>query len=318
MRLELSWFTSLPHARLARLALVAACLWALPAQTAAQADEGTGIEGDLYIDTARGTPPALEPPPELSVTVRNKVTRALKKFTSKKEQARASQVETVLEAGRGAVPLLVEHAETTSEEKQAEVAHCLTVLADGRDRFEIEDWLESEHVALRRAGATLAGRIATERLVRGLPRLLEDEDAAVRFETALSLAATGQDDGVDVLVERFDESTAARIVEAAAGLAGTGSHSRLRKHLIVDEEAAKRDPHAAALPRRAAVAMLEGIGDRAAISALSKVLDDPHSLVQLDAIDALRKLLEDAEPFNATSIFAQIKEVERLKGLAGG
>lgn len=283
--------------------------------TAAQdvPDAGVLLPGDTYLDASRGKPPVPEAPPELPNHRQAALERTIKKLTTPKDSVRAKVEEEILEYGRGAIPALVEGAETTHEGRQDSIVRCLVELADARDRLLVEDLLGSENVTLRRFAAASAGRIGTQRLVDGLRPLLRDRDPRVAFEAALSMAANRREDGLEQLVLAFDDTTRERILASLSGLAGGGSHAAIVDRLRVDEQRMRIEPEAANAERRAAVAMLGAIGDDAALDGLARALDDPNSLVQLDAIDAVRRLVEQKEPFGAASIFAQIKEVERLK-----
>lgn len=306
-----------PFAVVAVLALgvPASAAATIPLSAASQDATAPAPAGDAYLDASRGSPPAVEDPPSLSTARRAEADRAVMSLTTTKDAVRAKAEKEILGLGRGAIPALVAGAATSHEGRQGSIARCLLQLVDDRDRRLVEDALQSEHVALRRFAAAAAGRIGTVRLIEALPARLTDEDAEVRLEAALSLVDHGREDGLPLLVQAFDDTTRERILPRLAGLADGSRQDALRARLTIDEQRMRLEPEVANAERRAAVAMLAAIGDKQAIHGLSIALDDPNSLVQLDAIDALRRLVEDAEPFGASSIFAQIKEVERLKGV---
>jgi len=278
-------------------------------------------------------PPA-EAPPELSTSDQSKLTRSLKKLTTRKLKARLKVEADVLAFGRGALPLLVDAAATTSEAKQEGIARCMLQLADMRDWDLVEQLLDSDEVALRRFAARKAGELQLAHLMPALKERLDDEDAEVRLEASVSVTALGSEAGLNALavsaLEVFlaeqdppdDEFEAAvledrgtRIRAALAGLADMGPHQALIARLQSDPDRTKSDPEGAALERRSAIELLRAIGDRAAVRGLSKALDDSHNVVQRDAINALRQIVEDAQPFDGKSIFQQINEVKRLKGV---
>jgi hypothetical protein len=61
------------------------------------------------------------------------------------------------------------------------------------------------------------------------------------------------------------------------------------------------------------VELLAAIGDYGSMRLLVRALDDKHNVVQREAINSLRKLIEHKGPMEGTSIFQQINEVKRLK-----
>jgi HEAT repeat protein len=285
--------------------------------------------------SSRADLPAPEPPPELRSTDQQKVGRAFKKLTSRKDAARRAAMDDILAFGRGAVPMLVEEADTTSEAKRSSLTHCLLALTDMRDWDLVESQVQSPLLALRRFAARKAGELALVHLTDELLELLDDEDGEVRLESAIAVTALGDEAGLSALVDAhlpiFREELlsrdpkakravdpthadqGARILAALPRLADVGLHQTLSSRLAIDPKRVREDPEGAAIERQAAIAMLRALGDRASRQALTKALDDPHNLVQRDAINALRQLLEDKSAFAGGSIFQQIEEVNRLK-----
>jgi len=277
--------------------------------------------------------PAVEAPPELRAHLEVKLARSIKALRNSNPEARAKYEQQVVEYGRAALPLLIEACSTDHEGKQDGLLFCLEQLADLRDRELVAAQVESEHALLRRFAARAAGRWLWPPLVESLPPLLDDADPGVRQEAALSLLAAGRDTGLAVLVEQATEPTGdratdeqraradavkQRVLAVLPGLAEHGDHRVLRDALRFDPELHRDDAAAHASTRRTAVQMLAAVGDRVAVAALFDALDDTHNLVQRDAIDGLRRLLENKEPFDGGSIFAQINEVKRLKELGTG
>ncbi len=287
----------------------------------------------------RAALPAPEAPPALSATDKAKLDRVIKKLTSKKTKARLIAEQGVLEFGRAAIPILLEEAKTTSTVKQASIQSCLVRLADMRDWDLVEAQLEATPpapLALRRFAARKAGELQLLHLIPQLEPLLEDGDTELRLEAAVGLASLGTEAGLGALAEVYTtiyrveqgrqgdeklsaEETAAsleqgeRIRQALAGLADHGRHEALSARLKVDPKADGTNAEGAALDRQSAIALLEAIGDRQAVHGIARALDDSHNIVQREAINALRQLVEQAEPFSGGSIFQQINEVKRLK-----
>lgn len=306
---------------------------ALPADARAQ-ERGTSVRPPAY------QLPEAEAPPELSASQQQQLQRALKRLASSKQAAREAACEDVVAFGRGALPALLTEGATRHEHKLPAVTGCLVRLADARDWPLVQAQLDSEHLALRRFAAIKAGQLALPPLLEALPPLLADDDALVRREAALALAAHGDKRALEPLVAAWvgtiarapaghgltpgapapapteeDLALRERIRASLTGLKDQSSLSALTRHLEVDPLRDREDPAGAAAERRAAVAMLRAVGDKWALRGLARALDDPHNLVQRDAIDALRDLLEGQGPFEGGSIFAQINEVKRLRTL---
>jgi len=278
--------------------------------------------------------PPPEAPPVLPAMQLQKLERELAKLSSSKPAARQAAIEQVVAYGRGALPALVAQAATTSATKQAALGACLLALADLRDWDLVERSLESEEVALRRFAARKAGELPLPHLRAQLIERLRDADAEVRLEAAVAVTALGSDAALDALAEAYlplaaverqqDASpeqrahaaeAALRLRTALAGLRDEGDLSPLVKRLKSDPAEVQADPEGAAAERRAAIALLAAVGGEDAIRGLGLALDDGHNLVQRDAINALRQLVEDAPPFTGGSIFEQISEIKRLKAV---
>lgn len=274
--------------------------------------------------------PAVEAPPELRTSDAVKLERELKKLRNSKATARRKTEDKIIRLGRGCLPELLAAATTDHAGKADGLRRCVLELADLRDRELIGAQLESELPLLRRIAAEWIARHAFAPLVEPLRPLVRDADAEVAWAAALALTRLGQPDGLDVILARVTEPTGrevdeeaksraaadAELAKAALGaLAGNGKHSPLVAGMRRDETLERDDPAAHAATRRASVQLLAAIGDDVALGAVHAALDDPHNLVQRDAIDALRRLLEDKPPFDGGSIFAQLKEVDRLKKL---
>ncbi|GJM20782.1 MAG: hypothetical protein DHS20C15_06970 [Planctomycetota bacterium] len=274
--------------------------------------------------------PPVSAPPELRGHIEQKLARSIKSLRNSNPEARAKYEKQVIGYGRAALPLLIEACSTDHEGKQAGLLLCLETLVELQDRELVAAQVASEHALLRRFAARTAGRWLWPPLIEALPPLLDDPAPEVREDAALSLLAAGNNAGLAVLLLQATEPTGrdvteeqvtraaalkARVLQVLPGLAERGDHRLLRDALIFDAGLHRDDPAGHAATRRTAVQMLAAVGDHAAIVAIHGALDDSHNLVQRDAIDALRRLLEGKGAFEGGSIFAQINEVKRLKEL---
>jgi HEAT repeat protein len=257
--------------------------------------------------------PPIQPPPTLEPAKVQALQREIEKLRNNNAEGRAKSEAVVIEYGRGAIPFLVEQAHTRHAGQQAGLVNCLLALADMNDREMVASSLTSEHVTLRRFAARKAGELELPALLDALPPLLKDADEEVRTEAALALVAHGREEGLPVAAFALTGPLRDRARAAIRGVAGKGKHENIGALLVIDPKREREEPEVAAKERLAAVDVLYAIGDDASVALLVGALDDHHNLVQRAAINALRELLEQQGPMVGSSIFQQIKEVERLK-----
>jgi HEAT repeat protein len=257
--------------------------------------------------------PPVQPPPTLEPAKVQALQRDIDKLRNNNVEGRTKTEAVVIEYGRGAIPFLVEQAHTRHEGQQAGLVNCLLALADMNDRELVASSLTSEHVTLRRFAARKAGELELPALLDALPPLLKDADEEVRTEAALALVAHGNEAGLPVATFALTGPLRDRARAAIRGVAGKGKHENIGALLVIDPKREREEPDVASKERLAAVDVLYAIGDDASIALLVTALDDHHNLVQRAAINALRDLLEQQGPMVGSSIFQQIKEVERLK-----
>jgi len=285
------------------------------------------------------TLPPMEPPPELTALQEQKLGRAIKKLRNSNSKKRAEYEDDVIAVGRGALPALAEAATTNHAGKMAALQRCLVELVDLRDRFLVEEALESKLVVMRRFATEASGKLGTDSLLKLLPDALDDADEDVRTLAALSLTRNGIETALGVLVDTYLASTkvlteeqddrpsrssrnkdsdtdrwSQPILSALSHLRNVGRHDALLERLEVDKQLERDDPRTSAAVRLAAVTMLASIGDEASVRGLGRALDDHHNIVQQESINAIRRLVEDKPSFQGAT-FQQIKELERLKQL---
>jgi HEAT repeat protein len=260
--------------------------------------------------------PPVQPPPALEPAKVQALEREIDKLRNNNAEGRAKAEALVIEYGRGAIPYLVEQAHTTHAGHQAGLIACLLALADINDRELVAQSLTSPQVTLRRFAARKAGELGMPELLDKLPPLLKDADESVRTEAALALVSHGREEGLPVAALALGGPQRERARTAIRGVAGKGNHENIGAMLKIDAKREREEPDAASKERLAAVDVLYAIGDEPSIVLLVTALDDHHNLVQRSAINALRDLLEQQGPMAGSSIFQQIKEVERLKEVA--
>ena len=264
--------------------------------------------------------PPVEAPPVLSAMDAEKLKRTIKKLRNDSDKHRHAAEAEVIAFGRGAIPLLEEAATTDHESMMDALVNCLCGVADARDRDRVATDVTSKLVVLRRFAARETGDIALPEMLDALLPLLADPDKATQVEAALSLVRNGREEGLAVLTLAYGGSYGPgwgdRVLAALPGIANQGSHQEIAKLLVIDPDREKAEPDVASNERLAAVKLLHAIGDRASTALLVRALDDRHNVVQREAINALRDLLEQKGPLEANSIFQQLNEVKRLKDVA--
>jgi len=278
------------------------------AGTDAEADAERAAEAELDL-------PPTEPPPPLSPAQQASLDRSIKSLRASNAKSRAKTERKIIAMGRGTIPFLIAKCDTDHEGKRAGLVTCLMGVADVRDRELVHVAIEHQWITARRFGAAMAGELALPHLLDLLPPLLEDEDEIVRVEAAVALVSNGRPDGLPTLVPQLRGPWRQRVLSALPGIAGKGTHAAVAEMLEIDKRRERDDPEGATNERLAAVELLHHIADDAAKHLLIRALDDKHNVVQREAINALRDLLEGQGPMKSTSIFQQINEVKRLKGV---
>lgn len=258
------------------------------------------------------------PPPALSAAKASSLQREIDKLRNDNAAGRAKTEKAVIAFGRGAVPALVKAGHTSHEGQREGLVNCLLALTTLDDRELVAESLASPHVALRRFAARRAGELHLEGQMEALHALLADADPAVRVEAAISLVANGHEEGLPTAAPAMSGPLRERVQAALKGVADKGPHAELGALLAIDPRREREEPEAAAKERLAAVDLLHAIGDRASITWLVRALDDTHNVVQRNAINALRDLVEHQGPMEGSSIFQQVKEAERIREVAQG
>lgn len=294
-----------------------------PGGEPAPAGGATGPDGAAEPAPATSAPselPAIEAPPKLSNLDAEKCKRSIKKLRNDNAKYRHAAEQEVIAFGRGAIPFLEEAATTKDDAMMDAIVNALCGVADARDRDRVEAHLTSQLIPLRRFGARETGDIGLPEMLDRLLPLLGDADRPTQVEAALSLVRNGREEGLAVVTlaygGTYGPGWGERVLAALPGIANKGTHSEVAKLLSIDPQREKEEPDVASNERLAAVKLLHAIGDPAATALLVQALDDHHNVVQREAINALRDLLEHKGPLEANSIFQQLNEVKRLKDVA--
>jgi hypothetical protein len=245
------------------------------------------------------------PIPPLSALERDKLKRFLKFMKTSNLKKRRGYEDKLIAIGRGAIPSLLEKAETTHVHLAPAVDRCLLVLLDVRDAKILGDFSRSKTVRLRRiAIAKYAGaaRPGDKEIIKGF---LKDTDAAIRLEAALGL------------VKMKDPAGIPEIIVASAGASG-----REKKRILADVALLKgkiysshfrslatkhKDPKV----RKAALELIVAIGDKRVKDVLGLALRDDHNLVKTAAVNALRQLIKGEKPTTFETVFALVDAVEK-------
>lgn len=256
------------------------------------------------------------PPPELPAAKAAALEREITKLRNNNDPGRAKAEAEVIAYGRGAVPLLVKAGHTVHEGQRRGLVTCLLAVTTDEDRQLVAELLASPHIALRRFAARKAGELRRPELMEPLQPLLADPDEAVRVEAAIALVSNGHEEGLPVAAPAMAGPLRERVQAALKGVAGKGRHDNVGAMLKIDPQREREEPDVTSKERLAAVDLLHAIGDQTAIDWLLRALDDSHNIVQRNAINALRDLLEQSGPMQGSSVFQQIKEAERIKEVA--
>jgi hypothetical protein len=255
-------------------------------------------------------------PPGLPAAKAAALEREIAKLRNNNDAGRAKAEAEVIAYGRGAVPLLVKAGHTVHEGQRRGLVTCLLAVTTDDDRQLVAELLASPHIALRRFAARKAGELRRPELMEPLQTLLADPDEAVRVEAAIALVSNGHEEGLPVAAPAMAGPLRGRVQAALKGVAGKGRHDNVGAMLTIDPQREREEPDVTSKERLAAVDLLHAIGDQTAIDWLVRALDDSHNVVQRNAINALRDLLEQSGPMQGSSVFQQIKEAERIKEVA--
>ncbi len=177
----------------------------------------------------------------------------------------ASQV--LIAIGTIAVPRLLRQLESRKDASRARVTQLLIALGDDA-LAQVVDELAAQQPERARRAARLLGEMQNPRGVSFLADALAGPDASLGREAALALARIGDDGALKALVDGLRAGD--EIAEACAGCLGGLRRPEALPALyeVIDER-----QHRAESVRRAAIHSLGRIGNPAAITALSQILD---------------------------------------------
>lgn len=178
--------------------------------------------------------------------------------------------------------------------------------ADGADWARADAFVEAlgaSEPELRMAGATVLGRVGSERATATLLERLDDPDPRVRMRVVRALGRIGDPRAVEPLARRMADERVAVRREIAEALGLVGSEAALEALIAMlgdDSEAV----------RRIAASSLGNFGTTRPVDALVGALGDPSSAVRGSAVFSLIELLSNAPPRRSHQLRETI--VERL------
>jgi hypothetical protein len=237
--------------------------------------------------------PPIQPPPTLEPAKVQALQREIEKLRNNSAEGRAKTEAVVIEYGRGAIPFLVAEGHTRHEGQQAGLVNCLLALAASRPHT------RDPLARLRVRCPPARGRLGRRRQLDALPPPWDADQAGAR--------RCGGGHGREDYRWPPRATGAARAPRRRHPWQGASEHRRAG-HRPQSASARRRRPPGSLT----AVDVLYAIATTP-VTLLWSALDDHHNLVQRSAINALRDLLEQQGPMVGSSIFQQIKEVERLK-----
>lgn len=248
------------------------------------------------------------PIPPLSATDREKAKRFLTFLKRSDPEKRRAYEDKMIALGRGAIPLLLEKAETTHKHQSGAIERCLEQLLDVRDSEILQKLAKSKKISLRKlvvAKYALAGR---EEDRERLKTFLEDKAPEIRLEASLGLIRLKDPAGIQAIILGLavckTDKERARLTAELPNLKGKVYSSHFRSLATKHE-----NPEV----RKAALEVIVAIGDKRVKDVLGLALKDDHNLVKGAAVNALRKLLKGQDPVTFPTIFDLVDAVENWK-----
>ncbi|HET6203319.1 MAG TPA: HEAT repeat domain-containing protein [Planctomycetota bacterium] len=208
--------------------------------------------------------------------------------------------------GRAVVPMLLEGLRKTEGDARARIESLLEELTGPGDASLLARHFGERDPVPRVWVVRRCASFGDRSIVPMFEKLLADPDAEVAFAAALGCCRGGSFAAFDALKKVADRDWLARgkaVREALAGLRGPEAVERLRPALKSDNPA----------EQTAALRLLSGAGPPGAVPLVTSFLDSTDLRLKLEAVNALRGMLDDAAPLDRPSSFDLIEEVNRWK-----
>ena len=249
------------------------------------------------------------PIPELPAYKKEKARRLLKLFKNTNADKRRKYQDQMIAIGRGAIPFLLEEAETKHPLQAEGVARCLAALLDVRDRTILDKLSQSKNKAFRAIAAAKYAAANDPRLKDKLKFFLKDKEAAVRLEAGLGLIKLGDASGIGEIILKVaeagkNEKAKKPLLKDVGLVKGKAYDSLFRPYIIA---------HKDFKVRIACIEVIVAVGDKRFKKLLGQALSDDEREVQAAAVNALRRLVNGEEPITFANIIDLIKTVDQWK-----
>jgi len=220
---------------------------------------------------------------------------------------RLAEISEALEAyGAAVVPKLLLALRSADEEAHARIVSLLDRLTGPEHADLLAKEFREKDAARRLYAVRRCATFGDPKISEAFARLLRDPDPEVAFAAALGCAHSGSLSSLDALRRAAREQWRARgeaIREALAGVRGKAATEAIAASLK------SSDPKEVVTALR----LLSGAGETESASLVAPFLDDSDALVKLEAVNALRGIVDGHPPLVDPSTFDLIGHVNRWK-----
>lgn len=213
--------------------------------------------------------------------------------------------------GKSGVPVLFEGLRKSEGDARTRIESLLDELTGPEDAVLLSTQFTERDPVARLWAVKRAASFGERALAPKFEKLLGDPDPEVAFAAALGCCRAGSFASFDHLKKIAERDWLARgraIREALAGVRGPEAVERLRPDLNSDNAATKV----------VALRLLSGAGPPTAVTLVTRYLESPDLRLKLEAVNALRGMLDDAPPLDKPSSFDLIEEVNRWRSRLSG
>lgn len=213
--------------------------------------------------------------------------------------------------GKAGVPVLFQGLRKAEGDSRVRIESILDALTGPEDAVLLSEYFAERDPVARLWVVRRCASFGDRSLAPKFEKLLSDSDPEVSFAAALGCCRAGSFASFDHLKKIAERDWLARgraIREALAGIRGPEAVDRLRPVLNADDPAAKV----------VALRLLSGAGPPSAIPLVTRYLESTDLRLKLEAVNALRGMLDDAPPLDKPSSFDLIEEVNRWRTRLAG